>query len=158
MVSFHTEAKSDFSNSSWGSNRSTLFQHHLPRDGIRHHKLRAQSHIQLITCTSNQLAIKQKLPQPPPWVQLTCKTSSQNSENQFTHQMTGLLQDDVKRIRTNSQMKRYARRGPGQRNFCPFGVWNHSGMWRRSASPTWKLSKTLSFGILRRLQDPGRVD
>lgn len=57
----------------------------------------------VVTRASDTLAINQKLPRLPPWVWLICKSSSQNSGNQFSPQIMGLLQ----RIQINSQMKKY---------------------------------------------------
>ena len=46
---------------------------------------RHQSQVQVVTCASDQLAVNQRFPQPPPWIQLICYRGSQNSGNPLIH-------------------------------------------------------------------------
>lgn len=43
------------------------------------------SHVQVIVCASDPLAIDWKLQRLCPWVQLICNSGSQNPEKYFTH-------------------------------------------------------------------------
>ena len=87
----------------WASYNLTEFWHCLPRDSIRSHRLKAQSHktthhpctcqsqAQVVTCISDSLVTSHKFLQPLPWVELTCKSGSQNSRKHFTYKSMGLL-------------------------------------------------------------------
>lgn len=78
---------------SWVSYDLTQFWHDLPGDSIRVHRLRVRSHepptlahfrchsqVQIVNCASDQLAINQRFPWPPPRVRLICNSISKNSE------------------------------------------------------------------------------
>ena len=52
---------------------------------------RCQLQVQVVTCTSDRLAVAWKIPWHPPWVWLIWWSSSQNSEKHFIYYITGLL-------------------------------------------------------------------
>ena len=96
QVSSYTK---QFSDTHWVSYNSILTC--LPRNGIRFPRGRAQSH-RTAPPTSDAnftfTASGQQIPTIPtipsfPWVQLISQSSSQNSEKQCAHWMTGLIQN-----------------------------------------------------------------
>ena len=83
-----------FSDTSWVSYESTPFLHYPPRDRIRCHRLRAQSHnrflhfrcqcqVQVVSCISDWPATNKRVPWSLPWVWLIFWSDSHNSKKHY---------------------------------------------------------------------------
>lgn len=80
----------------------------LPGDCTMLHRLRVQSYggVQVVTCTSDQLATNQRFPKPPPQVQLICWSGSESSEKRCTYWIMVYYKRTRQKIQTIIRWKR----------------------------------------------------
>ena len=133
----------------------------LPRDSVRFHGLRAQSHKTALHVRYQWhpcfwLVFRQRFPWLPLWLQLIFIASQRTWE---TSLLSGLpvCYKEYEQIQISSQVKRHTGWGREQRSFCPRGVWGL--LWWQVevfGSPAWKW-KCSSLSRVWRVASPWTV-